>query len=78
MKFHLKDFTKYKKVVQSYEMQLTNNDYDIDLDVLNDYDCHIVGPLRDLFENFKSSTNIFCSDGIENNMCTGSERKPRA
>ena len=41
-------------------MQLINNDCDIDLDVLNDYNWHIIGPLIDLFENFNTSTNIFC------------------
>ena len=40
-------------------MQLINNDCDIDLDVLNDYNWHIIGPLRDLYENFNTSTNIF-------------------
>ena len=27
-----------KKVVQLYEMQLSNNNIDVDVDVLNDYD----------------------------------------
>ena len=40
-------------------MQLSNNNSDVDVDVLNDYDWHIVDLLRDLFENFDASTNIF-------------------
>ena len=42
-------------------MQLSNNNSDVDLDILNDYDQHIVDLLRDLFEIFYASTNIFCS-----------------
>ena len=38
--------TKYKKVVQLYEMQLSNNNSDIDVDVLNDYDWHIEDLIR--------------------------------
>ena len=57
----LQNITKYKKVVQLYEMQLSNNNIDVDVDVLNDYDWHIADLLRDLFENFDTSTNIFCS-----------------
>ena len=49
-----------KKVVQLYEMKLSNNNSDVDLDVLNDYDWHIADLLRDLFENFDVSTNNFC------------------
>ena len=40
-------------------MQLTSN-CDIELDVLSDYDWQIADLLRDLFENFDVSTNIFC------------------
>ena len=58
----LQNITKYKKVVQLYEMQLSkNNNNDVDVDVLNDYDWHIADLLRDLFEIFDTSTNIFCS-----------------
>ena len=57
----LQNITKYKKVVQLYEMQLSNNNIDVDVDVLNDYDWHIADLLRDLFEIFDTSTNIFCS-----------------
>ena len=32
------NITNYKKVVQLYEMQLSNNNSDVDVDVLNDYD----------------------------------------
>ena len=42
-------------------MQLSNNNIDVDVDVLNDYDWHIADLLRDLFEIFDTSTNIFCS-----------------
>ena len=43
-------------------MQLSkNNNNDVDVNVLNDYDWHIVDLLRDLFEIFDTSTNIFCS-----------------
>ena len=43
-------------------MQLSkNNNNDVDQHVLNDYDWHIADLLRDLFENFDTSTNIFCS-----------------
>ena len=55
----LQNFIKYKNVIQLYEMQLTSN-CDIELDVLSDYDWQIVDILRDLFENFDVSTNIFC------------------
>ena len=58
----LQNITKYKKVVQLYEMQLSkNNNNDVDQHVLNDYDWHIADLLRDLFEIFDTSTNIFCS-----------------
>ena len=57
----LQNITKYKKEVQLYEMQLSNNNIDVDVDVLNDYDWHIADLLRDLFEIFDTSTNIFCS-----------------
>ena len=40
-------------------MQLSNNNIDVDADVLNDYDWHIADLLRDLFEIFDTSTNIF-------------------
>ena len=56
----LQNITKYKKVVQLYKMQLSNNNIDVDVDVLNDYDWHIADLLRDLFEIFDTSTNIFC------------------
>ena len=42
-------------------MQLSNNNSDVDVDVLNNYDWHIVDLLRDLFEIFDVSTNIFCT-----------------
>ena len=42
-------------------MQLSNNNIDVDVDVLNDYNWHIADLLRDLFEIFDTSTNIFCS-----------------
>ena len=42
-------------------MQLSNNNSDVDVDVLNDYNWHIVDLLRDLFEIFDASTNIFCT-----------------
>ena len=42
-------------------MQLSNNNIDVDVDVLNDYDWHIADLLRDRFEIFDTSTNIFCS-----------------
>ena len=48
-------------MVQLYEIQLSDNNSDIDVDVLNDYDRHIANLLRDLFEIFYSSTNIFCT-----------------
>ena len=57
----LQNITKYKKVEQLYKMQLSNNNSDIDVDVLNDYDWHITDLIRDLFENFDASTNIFCT-----------------
>ena len=41
-------------------MQLSNNNSDVNVEVLNDYDWHIADLLRDLFENFDASTNIFC------------------
>ena len=34
----LQNITKYKNVVQLYEMQLSNNNNDVDVDVLNYYD----------------------------------------
>ena len=55
----LLNITKYKKVIQLYEIQLSSNDCNLDLDVLNDYDCYIVDLLQDLFENFDASTKIF-------------------
>ena len=57
----LQNITKYKNVVQLYKMQLSNNnsDVDVDVDVLNYYDWHITELLRDLFEIFDASTNIF-------------------
>ena len=55
----LQNITKYKKVVQLNEMQLSNNNIDVDVDVLNDYDWHIADLVRDLFEIFDTSTNIF-------------------
>ena len=42
-------------------MQLSNNNIDVDVDVLNDYDWHIADFRRDLFEIFDTLTNIFCS-----------------
>ena len=57
----LQNITKYKNVVQLYEMQLSNNNSDVDVDVLNDYDWHIADLLRDIFEIFDASTNIFCT-----------------
>ena len=42
-------------------MKLSNNNCDIELDVLNDYDWHIADLLQDLFEIFYASTNIFCT-----------------
>ena len=43
-------------------MQLSNNNNsDVDIDVLNDSDWHITNLLRDLFEIFDASTNIFCT-----------------
>ena len=41
-------------------MQLSNNNSDVNVDVLNDYDWHIADLLRYPFENFDVSTNIFC------------------
>ena len=41
-------------------MQLSNNNSNVDVDILNDYDWHIADFLRDLFENFDTSTNISC------------------
>ena len=40
-------------------MQLSNNNSDVNVNVLNDYDWHIADLLRDLFEIFDVSTNIF-------------------
>ena len=57
----LQNIIKYKKVVQLYEMQLSNNNSNVDVDVLNDYDLHIADLLRDLFKIFDASTNIFCN-----------------
>ena len=37
----LQNITKYKKVVKLYEIQLSNNNSDVDVDVLNDSDWHI-------------------------------------
>ena len=34
----LQNITKYKKVVQLYEMQLSKNNSDVDVDILNYYD----------------------------------------
>ena len=42
-------------------MQLSNNNSDIDVDVLNNYDWQIADLLRYLFEIFDVSTNIFCT-----------------
>ena len=42
-------------------MQLFNNNSDVDVDVLNDYDWYIADLLRYLFEIFDASTNIFCT-----------------
>ena len=55
----LQNIKQYKKVAQLYEMQLSNNNSDADVNVLNDYDWHIANLLRDLFEIFDASTNIF-------------------
>ena len=41
-------------------MQLSNNNSNVDVDVLNDYNWHIADLPRDLFEIFYASTNIFC------------------
>ena len=47
----LQNITKYKKVVQLYEMQLSkNNNNNVDVDVLNDYDWHIADLLRYLLK----------------------------
>ena len=56
----LQTIIKYRKVVELYEIQLISNDCEEDIDVLNDYDWHIADLLRDLFEVFDTSTNIFC------------------
>ncbi|WJZ88271.1 hypothetical protein VitviT2T_007588 [Vitis vinifera] len=56
----LQNITKYRKVVELYEIQLINNDCETDIYALNDYDWHIADLLRDLFEIFDTSTNIFC------------------
>ena len=42
-------------------MQLSNNNSDVHVDVLNDYNWHITDLLRDIFEIFDASTNIFCT-----------------
>ena len=42
-------------------MQLSNNNSVVDVDALNDYDWHTADLIRDLFENFDASTNIFCT-----------------
>ena len=42
-------------------MQLSNNNSDVDINVLNDYDWHIAKLLQYLFEIFDGSTNIFCT-----------------
>ena len=42
-------------------MQLSNNNSNVDVDVLNDYDWHIADLLRNFFEIFDASTNIFCT-----------------
>ena len=42
-------------------MQLSNNNSDVDIDVLNYYDWHIADLLRHLFEMFNALTNIFCT-----------------
>ena len=57
----LQNITKYKKVVELYEMQLFNNNNDVDVNVLNDYEWHIGDLLQDLFEIFDASINIFCN-----------------
>ena len=54
----LQNITKYKKVVQIYEIQLSNHNCDVGLDVSNDYNWHIVDLLRDIFEIFYASTNF--------------------
>ena len=41
-------------------MQLSNNNSDVDVDVLDDYDWHIADLLQYIFEIFDASTNIFC------------------
>ena len=56
----LQTITKYRKVVELYEIQLINNDCEADIDVLNDYDWHIVDLLRDLFKVFDTSTKKIC------------------
>ena len=42
-------------------MKLSNNNSDVDVDVLNYYDWYIADLIRDLFEIFYASTNIFCT-----------------
>ena len=41
-------------------MQLSNNNSDVDLDVLSDYDWHIADLLQDIFEIFDALPNGFC------------------
>ena len=54
----LQNITKYKKVIQLYEMQLSNNNSDIDVDVLNYYDWHI-GTFYEIFLKFLMLQQIF-------------------
>ena len=56
----LQTIIKYRKVVELYEIQLISNDCEADIDVLNDYDWHIVDLLRDLFKVFDTSTKKIC------------------
>ena len=55
----LQTIIKYKKVVELYEIQLISNDCEANINVLNDYDWHIVDLLRDLFEVFDTLTKKF-------------------
>ena len=38
----LQNITKYRKVVELYEIQLINNDCEVDIYALNDYDWQIL------------------------------------
>ena len=42
-------------------MQLSNNNSDVDVDVLNNYDWHIANLLQYFFEFCDASTNFFCT-----------------